>query len=148
MSVAVRFLSGSSADAALSADVRALSSWSPAAVAGALDVAHAFLSSVSEDSVQSLLEAVASAHGLKIGAARRVLRSLTIAVGGAVKQGLSGDALGADLKLLGASHGHTSFVRVRTLGCAPLTERPLLLLSRRSRRRARGADCGLFRRAP
>jgi hypothetical protein len=124
MSVAVRFLSGSSADAALSADIRTLSSWSPAAVAGALDVAHAFLSSVGEDSVQSLLEAVASAHGLKIGAARRVLRSLTIAVGGAVKQGLSGDALGADLKLLGASRVHTSCARVRA--CAPSAARPSL----------------------
>ena len=85
----------------MSADIRTLSSWPPAAVAGALDVAHAFLSSVGEESVQSLLEAVASAHGLKIGPARRVLRSLTIALGGAVKQGLNGDALGADLKLLG-----------------------------------------------
>jgi hypothetical protein len=98
----VRFLGGALADAALGADIRTLSTWEAAALVGAFDVTLSFLSGDEAARVEAALDGVISAHNLKSAVAKRVIRSLTIAVGGAVKNGIDGTQLGTDLRALGA----------------------------------------------
>ena len=97
------FLAGAAPDAQLAADFTALAAWPEAAVRGALDVALLFLSSADAEHVAAALDGVVAAHGLKAAPVKRVVRSLALALGGAVKHAQTGDALGADLRALGAA---------------------------------------------
>ena len=101
---AVRFLAGAQPDAALCADLRALTAWDAAAF---FDVTLAFLSGDEATRVEAALDGVIETYALKAVAAKRLVRVLTIAVGGAIKNGLNGAQLAVDLSLLGERAGAT-----------------------------------------
>ena len=95
----VRFLGGSPPDAALSVDINLLSSYD---LTSFFDVSLGFLSGDDAARIEAALDnVVAINNGLKLAVAKRLARSLTIAVGGAVKNGLNGTQLAADLIILG-----------------------------------------------
>ena len=101
MSLQVRFLNNSTPDAALSVDIHLLSSFD---ITSFFDVSLGFLSGDDAARIEAALDnVVAINNGLKIAVAKRLARSLTIAIGGAVKNGLNGAQLAADLILLGES---------------------------------------------
>lgn len=99
---ALRFLGGGLIDASVQPDFSALALLPAPALAGLLDLACAYLSASDAAQLQTALEEQSQRHGLRPKAARGMARGLALALGGAVKFGLAPDALGADMKALGA----------------------------------------------
>ena len=99
---AVSFLGGSSIDATLLNDLRGCNALEGGVLSATLGVATSFLSYADSDSLQRALEDLSSAHGLKPKASKSIVRSLVLMLGGAVKFGLTVEALGNDMKTLGS----------------------------------------------
>jgi hypothetical protein len=74
----------------------------PSALHAVVGIAASFLSSADAASLSSAIDSLQSRFGLKPKASKNAVRTLVIALGGAVKFGLSSEALGADLKAVGA----------------------------------------------
>ena len=98
----VGFLGGAAPDAGVASDLKGAGGLGAPALAASLAIAAAFLSSADAAHLASAMEELAAAHSLKPKACRGAVRSLVLALGGAVKYGLSGEALGADMRALGA----------------------------------------------
>ncbi len=101
----VGFMGGAAPDSALSSDLKGCSGLDAAALAKALSIAAAYLCSADAAHLGSAMEELSSAHSLKAKACKGTVRSLVLALGGAVKYGLSSEALGADLRAVGAWPG-------------------------------------------
>ena len=100
--LAVSFLGGSTIDATLMNDLRGCNALEGGVLSATLGVATSFLSFADADSLQRALEDLSSAHGLKPKASKSIVRSLVLMLGGAVKFGLTVEALGNDMKTLGS----------------------------------------------
>ena len=98
----VGFLGGQSLDTVVSSDLKACGSLEPSALQRTLSIAVAFLSCADAAHLSSALEEACASHGLKAKACKSAVRSLVLVLGGAVKFGLSSEALGADLASIGA----------------------------------------------
>lgn len=97
----VGFLGGSVPSAGMVADLSFCGGLDPSALAKSLSIAAAYLSSADAAHLSSAMEDLCAAHGLKAKACKNAVRSLVLALGGAVKYGLSGEQLGADLRSIG-----------------------------------------------
>lgn len=83
-------------------DLRGCNALEGGVLSATLGVATSFLSFADADSLQRALEDLSSAHGLKPKASKSIVRSLVLMLGGAVKFGLTVEALGNDMKTLGS----------------------------------------------
>jgi len=97
----VSFLGGATLDNTLISELLSCGSLDSGALESFLELTSSFLSFSDATSLQRAFDNLCSTHELKQKTSKAIIRSLIILLGGAVKFGVTEEALGVDLKAIG-----------------------------------------------